>query len=77
MMADPRPKQVFENFTDVSSYSYDSTTEELVSYDTPDIVTAKAQYVINRGLAGSMFWDVCHAQVPRYISALTRGRFRH
>ena len=50
--------QVFENLTDVSSYSYDSAKQELVSYDTPHIVTIKAQYVQNNGLAGSMFWDV-------------------
>lgn len=29
-----------------------------MSYDTPDIVAKKAQYVISNGLAGSMFWDV-------------------
>ncbi|KAI0366008.1 hypothetical protein BV20DRAFT_1056021 [Pilatotrama ljubarskyi] len=50
--------QVFENLTDVTSYSYDSSKGELVSYDTPHIVTIKAQYVQNNGLAGSMFWDL-------------------
>ncbi|KAI0055952.1 hypothetical protein BV25DRAFT_1981118 [Artomyces pyxidatus] len=50
--------QVFENTTDVSSYSYDATKMELVSYDTPHIVTLKAQYVQAKGLAGSMFWDL-------------------
>ncbi|CDO69059.1 Glycoside Hydrolase Family 18 / Carbohydrate-Binding Module Family 5 protein [Trametes cinnabarina] len=50
--------QVFENLTDVSSYSYDSAKKELVSYDTPHIVTIKAQYVQSNGLAGSMFWDL-------------------
>lgn len=50
--------QVFENTTDVSSYSYDSTRKELVSYDTPDIVTLKAQYINAKALGGSMFWDV-------------------
>ena len=45
--------------TDVSSYSYDSAKQELISYDTPHIVQLKAQYVMNKGLAGSMFWDVC------------------
>ncbi|EED82727.1 hypothetical protein POSPLDRAFT_58726 [Postia placenta Mad-698-R] len=50
--------QVYENYTDVASYSYDSSKEELVSYDTPDIVAKKAQYVISNGLAGSMFWDL-------------------
>ncbi|GAW02136.1 glycoside hydrolase family 18 protein [Lentinula edodes] len=33
---------VFENTTDVTSYSYNPTTEELVSYDTPNIVKMKA-----------------------------------
>ena len=50
--------QVFENFTDVSSYFYDPVKMELVSYDTPDIVTLKAQYINSKGLAGSMFQDV-------------------
>ncbi|KAJ7596569.1 glycoside hydrolase family 18 protein [Mycena floridula] len=49
---------VFENTTDVSSYSYDSATKELVSYDTPNIVKLKAKYMNDRGLAGSMFWDL-------------------
>ncbi|ETW75424.1 glycoside hydrolase family 18 protein [Heterobasidion irregulare TC 32-1] len=50
--------QVIENTTDVSSYSYDSAKQELISYDTPHIVQLKAQYVMNKGLAGSMFWDL-------------------
>ncbi|KAH9849683.1 glycosyl hydrolases family 18-domain-containing protein [Lenzites betulinus] len=50
--------KVFENLTDVSSYSFDSSKGELVSYDTPHIATIKAQYVQSNGLAGSMFWDL-------------------
>jgi len=50
--------QVFENTTDVSSYSYDAAKQELVSYDTPHIVQLKAQYVTSKGLAGTMFWDL-------------------
>lgn len=50
---------VVENTTDVTSYSYDAAKKELVSYDTPRIVTMKAQYVASKGLAGSMFWEVC------------------
>ncbi|KAL0958869.1 hypothetical protein HGRIS_014185 [Hohenbuehelia grisea] len=50
--------QIFENTTDVTSYSYDSAKKELVSYDTPHIVTMKAQYVSSKGLAGSMFWEL-------------------
>ncbi|KAJ3936331.1 MAG: glycosyl hydrolases family 18-domain-containing protein [Lentinula lateritia] len=49
---------VFENTTDVTSYSYNPTTEELVSYDTPNIVKMKAQYVNANGLAGAMYWDL-------------------
>ncbi|KAJ3564511.1 hypothetical protein NP233_g8251 [Leucocoprinus birnbaumii] len=50
--------QVFENTTDVTSYSYDSAKKELVSYDTPNIVKLKAQYVNSNGLGGSMFWEL-------------------
>ncbi|PFH51661.1 carbohydrate-binding module family 5 protein [Amanita thiersii Skay4041] len=50
--------QVFENTTDVSSYSYDSSKRELVSYDSPNIVKLKAQYISAKGLAGSMFWEL-------------------
>ncbi|GJE98248.1 glycoside hydrolase family 18 protein [Phanerochaete sordida] len=50
--------QVFENLTDVSSYSYDSAKKELVSYDTPHIASIKAQYVGSNNLAGNMFWDL-------------------
>jgi Glycosyl hydrolases family 18 len=50
--------QVFENTTDVTSYSYNPRTREFVSYDTPRIASLKAQYVQARGFAGTMFWDV-------------------
>lgn len=50
--------EIFENKTDITSYSYDSSQREFVSYDIPDIATLKAQYVRKKGLAGSMFWEV-------------------
>jgi chitinase len=49
---------VTEDSTTVSSYSYDSSKKELISYDTPNIVKTKAQYVVSQGMAGSMFWEV-------------------
>ncbi|KAF8998382.1 glycosyl hydrolases family 18-domain-containing protein [Cyathus striatus] len=52
--------QVFENTTDVTSYSYDSSKKELVSYDTPNIVKLKSQYINTKGLGGSMFWDASY-----------------
>ena len=50
--------QIFEDSKSISSYSYDSAKRELISYDTPNIVKQKAQYVIDQGLAGTMFWEL-------------------
>ena len=50
--------QVYENLTDITSYSYDSAKRELVSYDDPHIAQLKAQYVTSKGLGGCMFWDL-------------------
>lgn len=41
----------------MSSYSYDPVKMELVSYDTPDIVTLKVQYINSKGMGGAMFWE--------------------
>lgn len=49
---------VYENTTSVASYSYDAAKHEFVSYDTPNMVKLKAQYIVEHGLAGSMFWEV-------------------
>lgn len=42
-----------------ASYSYDPNTNggELISYDTVQAVQGKAEYLINKGLGGSMFWE--------------------
>ena len=49
---------VYDNLTDIASYSYDAAKRELVSYDTPRVATLKAQYAQNKNLAGAMFWEV-------------------
>ncbi|CAE7191855.1 unnamed protein product [Rhizoctonia solani] len=54
----PDGAQVVENTTLVSSYSYNPSSRELVSYDTPDIAKLKAQYIAKKGLAGGMFWEL-------------------
>lgn len=41
----------------VASYSYDKITKEMISYDTPRSVRAKAKYVREKGLGGGMFWE--------------------
>ncbi|KAH7134489.1 chitinase [Dactylonectria estremocensis] len=38
-------------------YSYDSSTQELISFDTPDMVIKKVSYLQGLGLGGSMFWE--------------------
>lgn len=40
-----------------ATYSYDSASKELISYDTPSMVQAKVAYLKKNGLGGSMFWE--------------------
>ena len=40
-----------------ASYSYNSATKSLVSYDTPDMVKEKLEYLKEKGLGGTMFWE--------------------
>ncbi|CAE6403432.1 unnamed protein product, partial [Rhizoctonia solani] len=49
---------VFEDSSRGSSYSYDSSKKELVSYDTPNIIRQKAAYIKSKGLGGGMFWEL-------------------
>jgi chitinase len=58
---------VYENTTSGSSYSYDSASKEFVSYDSPNIVKQKAQYVIDKGLSGSMYWEASSPLCLRMI----------
>ncbi|KAF4342583.1 chitinase 1 [Fusarium beomiforme] len=39
-------------------YSYEESTKELISYDTPPVVRKKVEYLLEHGLGGSMFWEV-------------------
>ncbi len=47
-----------------ASYSYDSSASELISYDTPDIVRTKVQYIQSKGLGGAMFWEGLSRPAP-------------
>lgn len=40
-----------------ATYSYDNSSSELISYDTPAMVQTKVAYLQAKGLGGSMFWE--------------------
>lgn len=46
---------VIEESDNVASYSYDSAKQELISYDTPNIVKTKAEYINSNGMAVRKF----------------------
>lgn len=48
-----------ELYDDVAkaSYSYDSSTEELISYDDVNSAVTKSQYLMSKGLGGAVFWE--------------------
>lgn len=41
----------------VASWSYNSKTRTMVSYDTPQAASQKAEYIKNNGLGGAMWWE--------------------
>lgn len=54
----PKPgAEIMCDNTAQGCYSYDAQTKELISFDTPDIVAAKVEWLKEKGLGGSMFWE--------------------
>ncbi|RDL29976.1 (Trans)glycosidase [Venustampulla echinocandica] len=54
------PKAGAVEYTDSitgASYSYDSSSRELISYDNVAVAQLKAAYIQNKGLGGAMFWE--------------------
>ena len=41
-----------------ASYSYDTNTKTLVTYDTLDMAKKKAQWIKEKGLGGAMWWEL-------------------
>ncbi|KEZ44525.1 Chitinase 1 [Scedosporium apiospermum] len=54
----PRPgaQEVWDNVVE-ASYSYDPASQELITYDTVTSTTRKAEWLIDRGLGGAVFWE--------------------
>lgn len=49
--------QVTELDQPVAAYSYDSSSREMISFDTPRITQMKADYIQGKGLGGGMWWE--------------------
>ncbi|CAE6375058.1 unnamed protein product [Rhizoctonia solani] len=49
---------VYNDFKNISSYSYDPIKKELISYTTPVIAAETVKWLSRQGLAGAMFWEL-------------------
>ena len=55
----PKPgTQVQCDTTAQGCYTYDAGSKTLISFDTPDMVKTKVDYLKKKGLGGSMFWEI-------------------
>ncbi|KAN0104912.1 glycoside hydrolase family 18 protein [Hyaloscypha variabilis] len=55
----PHPGAIVTELPEIAaSYSYDSDSRTLISYDTPNIVRQKAKWLKEKGLGGAMWWQV-------------------
>ncbi|KAN0063896.1 Chitinase 4 [Thecaphora frezii] len=41
-----------------ASWSYDAKARRLISYDNPAVIKQKVDYLLSKGLAGAMFWEL-------------------
>ena len=56
--------------TTMAPYIYDSSTRVWITYDDPESITAKCEYVKNNNLGGVMFWDYGEDQTYQLIYAI-------
>ncbi|KAH7079369.1 endochitinase 1 precursor [Paraphoma chrysanthemicola] len=54
----PQPgAQVVNDMSVTASYSYDAGQRFMVSYDTPEVIAKKSQFIREQGLGGGMWWE--------------------
>ncbi|KAH8726837.1 glycoside hydrolase [Phaeosphaeriaceae sp. PMI808] len=54
----PQPgAQVVNDLSLAASYSYDAGQRTMISYDTPEVVAKKSQFIREQGLGGGMWWE--------------------
>ncbi len=51
---------------------YNAATKEWISYDDPESVRLKGEYIAAQNLAGAMFWELSHDDGPM-LDALRTG----
>jgi chitinase len=51
-------------------YLYNADTKVFITYEDEESVRAKARYVIDRGLAGIMFWELAEDPQARLLDAI-------
>lgn len=49
--------QVFQDNEAIASWSYDSASQTMISYDTPQVISQKIEYIKGTGLGGAMWWE--------------------
>ncbi|EAU80760.2 chitinase [Coprinopsis cinerea okayama7 len=57
-----------------ASWTYDKTTREMISFDTPEIARLKGQFIRDNGLGGSMFWELSGDKMPGETEEERRNR---
>ncbi|KAI8980998.1 chitinase [Pilobolus umbonatus] len=51
----------------VASWSYNTRTNEFVTYDTPTVVRKKCEYITDKQLGGAMFWELSADSTTRSL----------
>ncbi|WP_052078787.1 glycoside hydrolase family 18 protein [Spirochaeta lutea] len=56
----------------MASYLYNPETGLVISYDSPEIMERKAEFVVDQGLGGMMFWEITQDRDLDLISIISR-----